>query len=156
MADINRVTLVGRLTRDAELRHTSGGLAICSMGLAINRRRKQGDEWVDEANFFDIVLFGRLGEAISQYLTKGRQIGVDGELRHNRWEQDGQRRSKVEIIANNVQLLGGGNEVRSANDASEASDNRATANRAGGSSITSGDAHPIGKENEQFDDDIPF
>ncbi|MDR2740946.1 MAG: single-stranded DNA-binding protein [Treponema sp.] len=108
MADINHVVLVGRLTRDAELKYTAGGQAVCKFSIAINRRRKSGDQWVDEANFFDIVLWGRQGEALNQYLIKGKQVGVDGELRQDRWEQDGQNRSKVEIVANNVQLLGGG------------------------------------------------
>jgi single-strand DNA-binding protein len=108
MADINRVILVGRLTRDAELRYTGGGMAVCKFSLAINRRKKSGDRWEDEAHFFDVVLFGKQGEAINQYLVKGKQVGIDGELRQNRWEQDGQSRSKVEIAAFNVQLLGGG------------------------------------------------
>ena len=154
MADINRVTLVGRLTRDAELRYTPGGLAVCSFGLAINRRRKQGDEWTDEANFFDIVLFGRLGEAISRYLTKGKQIGVDGELRHNRWEQDGQKRSKVEIIANNVQLLGG-SEGRTGGAATQEAPQKATATH-NQTAAPAGDAHPVVSQSETFDDDIPF
>ncbi len=108
MADINRVVLVGRLTRDAELRYTNSGTPICRFSLAVNRRRKNGDQWEDEANFFDIALFGRQGEAVSKYMVKGKQVGIDGELRQNRWEQDGQRRSKVEITAFNVMLLGGG------------------------------------------------
>ena len=106
MADINQVVLVGRLTRNAELKYTNSGLQICKFSLAINRRRKQGEEWVDEANFFDVVLIGRQGEAIHRYLVKGKQIGVQGELRQNRWEQDGQPRSRVEVHAFNVQLLG--------------------------------------------------
>ncbi|MDR0377059.1 MAG: single-stranded DNA-binding protein [Spirochaetaceae bacterium] len=108
MADINHVVLVGRLTRDAELKYTAGGQAVCKFAVAINRRRKSGDQWVDEANFFDIVLWGRQGESLNQYLVKGKQIGIDGELRQDRWEQDGQNRSKVEIVANNIQLLGSG------------------------------------------------
>ena len=72
MADINRVILVGRLTRDAELRYTGGGMAVCKFSLAINRRKKSGDRWEDEAHFFDVVLFGKQGEAINQYLVKGR------------------------------------------------------------------------------------
>lgn len=107
MADVNHVVLVGRLTRDAELKYTQGGAAVCKFAVAINRRRKNGDEWVEEVNFFDIVLWGRQGEAINQYLVKGKQVAVEGELRQNRWEQDGQARSKIEIIANNIQLLGG-------------------------------------------------
>ncbi|HOT62427.1 MAG TPA: single-stranded DNA-binding protein [Treponemataceae bacterium] len=108
MADVNHVILIGRLTRDAELKYTSGGMAVCKFAIAVNRRRKNGDQWVEEANFFDIVVWGRTGETINQYLVKGKQVAIEGELRQNRWEQDGQSRSKVEIMANNVQLLGGG------------------------------------------------
>lgn len=107
MQDLNHVVLVGRLTRDAELKYTGSGTAVTKLSMAVNRRRKSGDGWVDEANFFDVVLWGRMGESLSQYLVKGKQIAVDGELRQNRWEQNGQKRSKVEINANNVQLLGG-------------------------------------------------
>lgn len=108
MADVNHVILIGRLTRDAELKYTSGGMAVCKFAIATNRRRKDGDQWVGEANFFDIVLWGHTGEALNQYLIKGKLVAVEGELRQNRWEQDGQSRSKVEIMANNVQLLGSG------------------------------------------------
>ena len=111
MADVNHVILIGRLTRDAELKYTTGGMAICKFAIAVDKRRKQGDEWVKETSFFDIVLWGRSGESISQYLVKGKQVAIDGELRQNRWEQDGQARSKVEIVANNVQLLGGGDKA---------------------------------------------
>ena len=107
MADINHVVLVGRLTRDAELKYTANGQAVCKFSVAINRRRKNGDQWEDEANYFDIVLWGRQGEAVNQYLLKGKTVGIEGELRQDRWQQDGQNRSKVEIVANNIQLLGG-------------------------------------------------
>ncbi|MDR1863896.1 MAG: single-stranded DNA-binding protein [Treponema sp.] len=107
MADINRVVLAGRLTRDAELKYTSGGQAVCKFSVAINRRRKNGDQWEDEANYFDVVLWGRQGEALNQYLLKGKTVGVDGQLRQDRWQQDGQNRSRVEIVADNIQLLGG-------------------------------------------------
>ena len=80
MADINRVILVGRLTRDAELRYTGGGMAVCKFSIAINRRKRTGERWEDEAHFFDVVLFGKQGEAINQYLVKGKQVGIDGEL----------------------------------------------------------------------------
>ena len=108
MADINRVILVGRLTRDAELKYTTSGQAVCKFSLAINRRRRVGEQWEDEVNYFDIVLWGRQGEALNQYLQKGKQIGVEGELRQDRWQQDGQNRTRVEVVANNIQLLGGG------------------------------------------------
>ncbi|MDR2471466.1 MAG: single-stranded DNA-binding protein [Treponema sp.] len=107
MIDLNHVVLIGRLTRDAELKYTAGGQAVCKFSIAVNRRKKSGDQWVDEPNFFDIVVWGRQGESINQYLVKGKLVGVDGELRQDRWEQDGQNRSRVEIVAANVQLLGG-------------------------------------------------
>jgi single-strand DNA-binding protein len=109
MADINHVVLVGRLTRDAELKYTANGQAVCKFSLAINRRRKNGEQWEDEANYFDVVLWGRQGEALTQYLLKGKTIGVEGELRQDRWQQqDGQNRSRVAVVAANIQLLGGG------------------------------------------------
>ena len=108
MADVNHVVLVGRLTRDAELKYTPSGYPISSFSLAINRRKKSGDTWVDEANFFDVDLFGKSAESLKTYLVKGKQIAVEGELRQDRWEKDGQKHSRVTISANNVQLLGGG------------------------------------------------
>lgn len=107
MADVNQVVLIGRLTRDAEIKYTSGGFAISNFSIAVNRRRKDGDQWVEEANFFDINLFGKVAESLSKYLVKGKQVCVQGELRQDRWEQDGQARSKVVIVANNLMLLGG-------------------------------------------------
>lgn len=107
MADVNNVVLVGRLTRDAELRYTSSGIPVCNFSVAVNRRKKSGDEWSEEVSFFDVVVWGRQGEALNQYLVKGKQVAVEGELRQNRWEQDGQQRSRIEIVANNLQLLGG-------------------------------------------------
>jgi len=108
MADLNHVVLIGRLTRDAELKYTAGGQAVCKFSIAVNRRKKNGDQWEDEANFFDIVVWGRQGESLHPYLVKGKMVGVDGELRQDRWQQDGQNRSKVEIVTNYLQLLGGG------------------------------------------------
>jgi len=110
--DINRVVLVGRLTRDAELSYTNTGFALTKFSIAINRRKKSGDQWVDEANFFDVVIWGKRGEALNQYLTRGQQIAVEGELRQERWEKDGMKRSKVSIEATNIQLLGGRNSER--------------------------------------------
>ena len=109
MSSFSVVVLVGNLTRDAQLKYTPSGFPICTFGVAINTRKKSGDQWVDEANFFDVELFGKSAESLNQYLTKGKMIGVEGELRQDRWEQDGQSRSKVKIVANKVNLLGGGN-----------------------------------------------
>ena len=109
MVDLNHVVLVGRLTRDAELKYTPSGQAICKFSIAVNRRKKVGEQqWEDEASFFDIVLWGRQGESLHPYLMKGKMVGVKGELRQDRWQQDGQNRSKVEIVADYLQLLGGG------------------------------------------------
>lgn len=105
--DLNHVTLIGRLTRDAELKYTSAGFAISSFSIAVNRRRKNGEQWIEEASFFEVSLYGKSAESLKPYLVKGKQVAVDGELRQDRWEQDGQPRSKVVIAANNVQLLGG-------------------------------------------------
>ena len=105
--DINSVTIIGRLTRDADLRMTSAGIAITSFSIAVNRSVKKGDEWTDEASFLDCVLWGKIGEIIVQYLTKGKQIAVVGSLRQDRWtDKEGANRSKVVINAETVQLLG--------------------------------------------------
>ncbi len=103
--DMNMVALIGRLTRDAEMKFTDGGMAILSFSLAVNKRKKVGDQWQDEAQFFDCTYFGKGAEAIQDWMTKGKQVAAQGELRQSRWEQDGQNRSKVSIIANSVQLL---------------------------------------------------
>jgi len=112
-ADHNHVSIIGRLVRDAELKSTANGFAVCKFSIAVNRKKKEGDTWTDEANFFDITLWGRQAESLSQYLLKGKQIAVAGELRQDRWQQDGQNRSKIEIVAESVQLLGGGSDSRS-------------------------------------------
>jgi single-strand DNA-binding protein len=106
-ADLNRVTLVGRLTRDPELRHTAGGQAVCTIRLAVSSRgRDDSGNWSDRANYFDITLFGRTAETASNYLSKGRRIGVDGRLSWREWEaQDGGKRQSVEVVANDIFFL---------------------------------------------------
>src|SRR3954470_8362515 len=105
--DINRVTLVGRLTRDPELKHLPSGSAVLELGLAVNgRKQDQSGQWVDKPNFFDVKVFGNQAEMLSQHLGKGRRIGVDGRLDWSSWEsQDGGKRSKVEVVAQSVQFL---------------------------------------------------
>jgi single-strand DNA-binding protein len=111
---MNNVSLVGRLTRDAELKYTTTGNGICEFALAVNERKKQGDDWVDVANYFDVTLFGRRGEALNQYLLKGKQVGISGRLQQQRWEnKEGQKRSRVVVIANEIDLLGGRDDGRS-------------------------------------------
>ncbi len=109
MANINRVTITGNLTRDPELRSLPSGTAVCELGVAVNHRRKdQTDQWIDEPNYFNVVVFGAQGQNCAQYLSKGRPVAVDGRLRWSSWEDKngGGKRSKVEIIANVVQFLG--------------------------------------------------
>lgn len=160
--DLNRVILVGRLTRDAELQYTNSGWAILKMGLACNRRRKQGDQWVDEANFFDVTLFGKRGESLSQYLQKGQQIAVEGQLKQDRWEQDGMKRSKVVVEATNIQLLGGRNDRQNQNSdyshqgQSPQQGTPAPRNSQPFESYKPSPARQDSGQSERFEDDIPF
>lgn len=108
MGDLATSVVVGRLTRDAELSYTNSGTAICHFSVATNARVKKGDQWVDESSYWDVDLWGKLGETINQYLTKGKLVAVQGDMRQDRWEKDGQAKMKVIIKANDVQLLGGG------------------------------------------------
>jgi single-strand DNA-binding protein len=104
--DINRVTLVGRLTREPELRHLPSGSPVLELGLAVNGRQKDdAGNWVDKPNFFDVKVYGNQAEMLSQHLAKGRRVGIDGRLDWRSWEQDGQKRSKVDVVAFQVQFL---------------------------------------------------
>src|SRR6266480_3210297 len=109
MANINRVVLVGNLTRDPELRHTPSGMAVCKLRLAVNTRQKDNTtgEWGDKPNYFDITVWGNQAESCAQFLAKGRPVAVDGRLDWREWDaQDGTKRQAVEIIADTVQFLG--------------------------------------------------
>jgi single-strand DNA-binding protein len=107
-ASINRVVLVGNLTRDPELRQTPSGTSVCSLRIAVNsRRRDESGQWIDKPNYFSISVFGNQAESCSQYLSKGRPVAVDGRLDWREWQtQDGQKREAVEIVAESVQFLG--------------------------------------------------
>ena len=106
MASFNKVMLMGNLTRDPELRYTSNGSAVTSFGLAVNRKFKQGDEWKEDVCFVDITVWGKQGENCAEYLNKGRPAFVEGRLQYSTWESDGQKKSKLEVVANTVQFLG--------------------------------------------------
>ncbi|MDH5638272.1 MAG: single-stranded DNA-binding protein [Nitrospinota bacterium] len=109
MSSLNKVTLIGNLTRDPELRYTPSGMALCKFGLAVNRKYKSGDEWKEDATFVDITVWGKQGETASEYLSKGRQVCIDGRLTFSQWEtDDGQKRSKLEVTGERVIFLGGG------------------------------------------------
>jgi single-strand DNA-binding protein len=156
VSNLNRVVITGNLTRDPELRSTSGGTAVCGMRVAVNTRRKnnQTGEWEEKPNYFDVTVFGARGENCARYLSKGRPVGVDGRLEWREWEdKEGNKRQSVEIIADSVQFLGGreegagnGNGFQSRSDVPvDESDLQPAAAPAGGGG---GSAPP--------EDDIPF
>ena len=148
--NINRVVLTGNLTRDPELRNIpSTGTSVCSLRVACNTRRKEGDNWVDKPNYFDVTIFGRRAETCAQYLAKGRPVAIDGRLEWREWEdQQGNKRQSVEIVADNVQFLG----------------SREDADGGNGSRITpqsdvpadTSDFQPASTGSGGSDDDIPF
>ena len=106
MASFNKVLLMGNLTRDPELRYTASGAAVASFGLAVNRKFKQGEEWKDEVCFVDITVWAKQCENCAQYLNKGSLVFLEGRLNYQTWEADGgQKRSKLEVVANNIQIL---------------------------------------------------
>jgi single-strand DNA-binding protein len=157
MSDLNRVTLVGRLTRDPEVRYTSGGMPIVNLGLAVNGRQKDASgQWTEKPNFFDVKLFGDRFERLAQHLEKGRRVGVDGRLEWSSWETDGQKRSKVEIVANELQFLDG----RGDGEGGGAAPRKAAqgfGNEGGNEGFTpdTRDFAPVGA-GAPDDDDIPF
>lgn len=102
MTDINKTVLVGRLTKDIEIKYTNSGAAIGNLSIAVNRSRKH-----DETSFFDVKIYGKMAESLRPYLTKGKQVAVEGFLKQERWQKDGQNFSRVTVGAENVQLLGG-------------------------------------------------
>ncbi len=153
MALINSVVLVGNLTRDAEIRFTPGGAAAIRFSIAQNRRKKVGETWQDEAMFFDVNMMGKSAESVHPFLKKGKQVAVQGELRQDRWEQDGQSRSKVFVFAFSLQLLGGGAGQGSGSTNSGStwqSDAPAPSSR----QDASYESYP--ESSGQFEDDIPF
>jgi single-strand DNA-binding protein len=144
MKDHNRVSLIGRLTRDAELKFLPNGSAVSRFSIAGNYPKKVGDNWTDEVNYFDIVLWGKQAETLDQYLVKGKQVGIDGQLRQERWEKDGQRFSRVEVVADSIQLLGDASGNRTGNDS----------RNSGGYSKPSARQAPAGDDG--LANDIPF
>ena len=141
-ANINRVVLVGNLTRDPEMKHLPSGTALCSLRIAVNTRRKdESGQWTDKPNYFDVSVWGNQGESCEQYLAKGRPVAIDGRLEWREWEaQDGSKRQAVEVVAESVQFLGG------------RQDSEAAAYVPAGATAGGGDDFPT----SPADDDIPF
>lgn len=157
MSSLSVAILVGRLTRDAELKYTNSGMAVCRFSVATSTKRKKGSEWIEEPSYWDIDLWGKQAESLNQYLTKGKLVAVEGTMRQDRWEQDGQSRMKVVINANTVQFIGSGQASYSGTGASADSNNQNTGQKPreyqGG--------HQPGQQfsnqaADDFSDDIPF
>ena len=103
---INRVVISGNLTRDGEIRATAGGTTVLTFGVAVNdRRRNASGEWEDVPNFVDCVMFGTRADALARFLTKGTKVALEGKLRYSSWERDGQRRSKLEVIVDDLEFM---------------------------------------------------
>lgn len=107
---INKVIISGNLTRDPEVRMTAGGTPVLSFGMAVNERRKnqQTGEWEDHPNFVDCTMFGARAQAVAKYIAKGSKVAVEGKLRYSSWERDGQRRSKLEVVVDEIEFMSKG------------------------------------------------
>ena len=105
-ASFNQVTLLGNLTRDPETKYLQSGTCVAELGMAINDRVKRGDEWTDEICFVDVTLFGRTAEVAGEYLSKGSQVLISGRLKFEQWEKDGQKRSKLKVVGDKLQMVG--------------------------------------------------
>ena len=149
MASYNRVILVGNLTRDVELRHLQSGSAVADISLAVNDRRKsQSGEWVEETSFVDVTLWGRTAEVASEYLSKGSPMLVEGRLKQESWEKDGQKRSKLKVVCEKMQMLSGGGGGRSGGGGGSS--------QGGSSSEYSEPASVSSSPSAPSNDDIPF
>jgi len=106
MSDQNSYNVVGRLTRDAELKYTQGGFAITTFTLANSERVKKGEQWEDYTNYLDCKILGKMGESVSKYLVKGKQVALTAHMHQDRWEKDGQKQSRLIVMVDNLQLIG--------------------------------------------------
>lgn len=136
---INRVIVSGNLTRDIEVRETASGMPVGNFGIAVNDRRRNNatGEWEDVPNFFDCTLFGKRAESLQGYIGKGSKVAVEGKLRWSQWERDGQKRSKVEIVVDDVEIMSAMSESRA-------------------QSVSQGARPNEGIVDSLYDEDIPF
>ena len=153
---INRVVISGNLTRDPELRSTSGGTQVLSFGVAVNdrRRNQQTGEWEDYPNFIDCTMFGARAEALSRYLSKGTKVAIEGKLRWSQWERDGQKRSKIEVIVDELEFMSSRNANPGARQYSPAPAQNQYAPAGQYAPATS--APVIDSSSSMYDEDIPF
>lgn len=163
MATYNRVILMGNLTRDIQLRYTPGGTPVTEVGMAVSDRRKgQNGEWIDETTFVEITFWGRTAEVAAEYLSKGSPVFIEGRLKYDSWEKDGQKHSKLRVVCDRMQMLGsrdGGSRAPSAAPASAATVNQPHDEYVGESRGYSGDSrgHSVESDSGGFNqDEIPF
>ena len=116
----NRVILVGNLTREVDVKFTQSETAVADIGVAVNDRRKKGDEWIEDTTFVDITLWGRTAEVAGEYLGKGSPVLIEGRLKLDTWETDGQKRSKLRVVGERMQMLGSAKGGKGRNGNSEA------------------------------------
>jgi len=157
MTDLNHVVLIGRLTQDLgnderSFGYLPNGQARANVSIAVNRGKKQGDEWINEVFYFEVAIFGKTAENLKPYLLKGKQICVDGHLKQDRWkDQQGNNRSKISIVAENVQLLGGKSEDSTQNAGGNYQQQSFTPK-----ANTQYQTPPAAPSDEEFPEDIPF
>jgi single-strand DNA-binding protein len=157
MTDLNHVVLIGRLTQDLgnderSFGYLPNGQARANVSIAVNRSKKQGDEWINEVFYFEVAIFGKTAENLKPYLLKGKQICVDGHLKQDRWkDQQGNNRSKISIVAENVQLLGGKSEDTTQNAGGNYQQQSFTPK-----ANTQYQTPPAPPSDDEFPEDIPF
>lgn len=158
MASFNRVILVGNVTRDPELRYISSGTAVTDVGLAVNDRRKNASgEWVEETTFVDVTLWGRTAEVAGEYVTKGSPLLIEGRLKLDTWEKDGKKNSKLRVVCDRMQLLGGRGEGRGRGQRPAGGQQQANGGDYGNSdSYENAGSSSSGSDSFGGDDDIPF
>lgn len=152
MTDLNHVVLIGRLTQDLgnderSFGYIGNGQARANVSIAVNRSKKSGEQWIDEVNYFNVTIWGKTAENLKPYLTKGKQICVEGHLKQDRWEKEGKKESRITIVADNVQLLGG---------KSENSGNTGNTVPKFVPADNSESSIPVDNNSEGFEEDIPF
>ena len=155
---INRVVISGNLTRDAELRRTQSGMAILNIGVAVNDRRRnpQTGEWEDYANFIDCVMFGNRAESVSNYLQKGTKVAIVGKLRYSQWERDGQKRSKIEVVIDDLVFMSSRNGGQGGFQGASAQGGLQPSADPMQSAAPAQAAPVIDASSSVYDDDIPF
>jgi len=153
MASYNRVILVGNVTRDPELRFIPSGTAVTDLGLAVNDRRKGNDgQWIEETTFVEVTVWGRTAEIASEYLSKGSPVLIEGRLKYDAWEKDGQKFSKLKVVCDKMQLLGG----KPGGGGGGGGAARPAARQAASSQYDQSESYPSYDASEPPDTEVPF